>query len=74
MGYSAKVVVDYLKVEGTVMIRRYLSLGLMLFLSTLCWSQQKGQWVPGQYGLNAGVVPDPGFTYMNLAANYSADN
>jgi hypothetical protein len=34
--------------------------------------QQKGQWVPGQYGLNAGVIPDPGITYANLALNYSA--
>jgi hypothetical protein len=36
-------------------------------------SQQKGQWVPGQFGLNAGVIPDPGITYANLAFNYSAD-
>ena len=35
-------------------------------------AQQKGQWVPGQYGLNAGVIPDPGFTYANLTLNYSA--
>lgn len=35
-------------------------------------AQQKGQWVPGQFGLNAGVVPDPGVTYANLAINYSA--
>jgi len=35
-------------------------------------AQQKGQWVPGQYGLNAGVIPDPGFTYANLALNYSS--
>jgi hypothetical protein len=35
--------------------------------------QQKGQWVPGQFGLNAGVIPDPGVTYANLALNYSAD-
>jgi hypothetical protein len=35
-------------------------------------AQQKGQWVPGGYGLNAGVIPDPGFTYANLALNYSA--
>ena len=35
-------------------------------------AQQKGQWVPGQFGLNAGVIPDPGFTYANLALNYSA--
>ena len=37
-------------------------------------AQQKGQWVPGQYGLNAGVIPDPGFTYENLALNYSANS
>jgi hypothetical protein len=35
--------------------------------------QQKGQWVPGQFGLNAGVIPDPGITYANLALSYSAD-
>jgi hypothetical protein len=35
--------------------------------------QQKGQYIPGQQGLNAGVLPDPGFTYANLTLNYSAD-
>jgi hypothetical protein len=35
-------------------------------------AQQKGQYVPGQFGLNAGVIPDPGLTYANLALNYSA--
>jgi hypothetical protein len=35
-------------------------------------AQQKGQWVPGQFGLNAGALPDPGLTYANLALNYSA--
>lgn len=35
-------------------------------------AQQKGQWVPGQFGLNAGAIPDPGFTYANIALNYSA--
>lgn len=34
-------------------------------------AQQKGQWVPGQFGLNAGVIPDPCITYANLALNYS---
>lgn len=29
--------------------------------------------MPGQYGLNAGVLPDPGFTYANMEINYSAD-
>ena len=36
-------------------------------------AQQKGQWVPGGLGLNAGVIPEPGITYANLALNYSAD-
>lgn len=36
------------------------------------FAQQKGQWVGGQFGLNAGVIPDPGITYANLAMNYSA--
>jgi hypothetical protein len=35
-------------------------------------AQQKGQYQPGQYGLNAGVLPDPGITYMNLELNYNA--
>jgi hypothetical protein len=35
--------------------------------------QQKGQYIPGQQGLNAGVLPDPGFTYLNMTINYSAD-
>jgi hypothetical protein len=36
-------------------------------------AQQKGQYIPGQQGLNAGLLPDPGFTYANLTINYSAD-
>jgi hypothetical protein len=32
--------------------------------------QQKPQWVPGQVGLNAGVVPNPGFTYANITMSY----
>jgi hypothetical protein len=35
-------------------------------------AQQKGQWVPGQFGLNAGVIPEPVITYANVALNYSA--
>lgn len=46
------------------------------FFAMVCISsleaQQKGQWVPGQVGLNAGATPDPGFTYSNMAMNYSA--
>src|SRR5438874_13519891 len=30
------------------------------------FAQQKGQWVPVQSRLNAGVLPDAGFTFANL--------
>lgn len=33
-------------------------------------AQQKGQYMPGQFGLNAGVLPDPGFTYQNITMDY----
>ncbi len=39
------------------------------------WSlmaQQHGQYQPGQYGLNAGIMPDPGFTYGDYNLNYNA--
>jgi hypothetical protein len=55
--------------------RRFVAV-ILVFLGLACASpllaQQKGQYVPGQYGLNAGVIPDPGFTYANLTINYSA--
>jgi hypothetical protein len=52
---------------------------IVLFCVILLWgphllAQQKGQWVPGQSGLNAGILPDPGFTYANLTINYSANS
>ena len=56
-----------------------IKLGLAVFISAVVFSavpahgQQKGQYIPGQQGLNAGVLPDPGFTYANLTLNYSAD-
>lgn len=51
-----------------------LALFALAFLSSASPSlaQQKGQWVPGQFGLNAGVAPDPGFTYQEMTINYSA--
>jgi hypothetical protein len=54
--------------------RRVLVLALIVgaFVSPL-FGQQKGQWVPGQYGLNAGSIPVSGITYANIALNYSAD-
>jgi hypothetical protein len=48
-----------------------LALIIVGFASPLV-AQQKGQWVPGQFGLNAGVIPNPGITYANLSLNYSA--
>src|SRR5215469_12520049 len=59
-------------------IRQRIPLILTLFvLSTACFSgaQQRGQYLPGQYGLNAGVaiMPPPGFTFANLDINYSAN-
>jgi hypothetical protein len=35
-------------------------------------AQQKPQWMPGQIGLNAGILPSPGFAYVNLDINYDA--
>ena len=32
-------------------------------------AQQKGQYVPGQFGLNAGILPGPGFIYVNMESN-----
>ena len=48
----------------------------ILSCGTLANAQQKGQYVPGQYGLNAGlgVQPDPGFTFANITINYSANS
>ncbi len=48
-------------------------LGGLLFSGLVVVSgQQKGQWVPGQSGLNAGVLPGPGLTYANLSIYYAA--
>jgi hypothetical protein len=32
--------------------------------------QQKPQWMPGQIGLNAGILPSPGFSYVNITIDY----
>src|SRR5271155_1490111 len=36
------------------------------------YAQQKGQWQPGQFGLNAGSIPSAGITYANMPLSYSA--
>jgi hypothetical protein len=56
------------QVERSVLVLALIMVG---FASPVL-GQQKGQWVPGQFGLNAGVIPAPGITYANLALNYSA--
>jgi len=58
--------------------RELASLFLIAFVLSVAFpssAQQKGQYVPGQYGLNAGaaLLPPPGFTFANLDLNYSAD-
>jgi hypothetical protein len=35
-------------------------------------AQLKPQWMPGQIGLNAGILPSPGFSYVNITENYDA--
>ena len=55
----------------------FLSLILVLMSCVLpSLGQQRGQYLPGQYGLNAGlgIQPDPGFTFANITMNYSADS
>jgi hypothetical protein len=56
-------------------LRPFLLILLVLSCNVLSQAQQKGQYVPGQYGLNAGVaiMPPPGFTFANLDLNYSAN-
>jgi hypothetical protein len=41
--------------------------------TTTAVGQQKPQWMPGQVGLNAGILPSPGITYANITANYDAN-
>lgn len=57
-----------MKTKNTILI----SACFVLFCAVSASAQQKGQWVPGQFGLNAGAIPDPGITYANLVVNYSA--
>ena len=43
-----------------------------LFVCRPAVGQQKPQWMPGQSGLNAGVMPAPGFSYVNITVDYSS--
>jgi len=49
--------------------------GFVLAVFLLTWAlplsgQQKPQWMPGQVGLNAGILPAPGFSYVNITVGY----
>lgn len=49
-------------------------LGLaFMFLVPCVVAQQKPQYMPGQQGLNAGIMPEPGFTYANMTISYRSD-
>ena len=45
---------------------------ILLAISSSLMAQQKGQYQPGQFGLNAGVLPDPGISYVDINLNYNA--
>jgi hypothetical protein len=45
---------------------------IMLSISSSLMAQQKGQCQPGEYGLNAANLPDPGITYADFNLNDSA--
>src|SRR5260370_39071361 len=51
---------------------RFGSVLALLFLSCALPlpGQQKPQWMPGQVGLNAGILPSPGFSYVNIDIDY----
>jgi hypothetical protein len=45
---------------------------LLLSCALPLHGQQKPQWMPGQSGLNAGIMPAPGFSYVNITVDYSS--
>lgn len=49
-----------------------LTVYLFCGIFSITLAQQKPQWMPGQMGLNAGVLPSAGFTYANMDINYDA--
>src|SRR3974377_455935 len=61
-------------------LKEHVSMRLRLFVLVFALAcnlsplsaQQRGQYQPGQFGLTAGVLPSPGFTYVNIAINYAS--
>ena len=53
---------------------RQLFIPCILIASTVPLNaQQKGQYMPVQFGLNAGILPISGFSYISMDINYSTD-
>ncbi len=46
---------------------------IVLSITSSLMAQQHGQYQPGQYGLNAGVLPDPGITYGDYNLNFNSN-
>jgi len=65
---------EWLTSRVNTRIRFATSILACLFLvgASSALAQQKPQWMPGQVGLNAGILPSPGFTYVNIDENYDA--
>jgi hypothetical protein len=45
---------------------------ILLSCAGSLFGQQKGQWMPGQMGLNSGILASPGITYANLSLDYNS--
>src|SRR5271169_2275468 len=67
---------DRLQREGTmsrqVSIASLVLAFLILIFAGPSRGQLKPQWMPGQVGLNAGILPSPGFSYVEMNINYNA--
>jgi hypothetical protein len=63
--------------KANSMSRQIRVAGFVLAVFLLTWAlplsgQQKPQWMPGQMGLNSGIMPSPGFSYVNISINYNS--
>ena len=63
--------------KANTMSRQIRVAGFVLAVFLFTWAlplsgQQKPQWMPGQVGLNAGILPSPGFSYVNISINYNS--
>jgi hypothetical protein len=76
-GPARSIFKNFLSRKANTMSRQIRVAGLVLALILLNWAlplsaQQKPQWMPGQVGLNAGIMPSPGFSYVNITVGYHA--